>query len=107
MGAVALTRRAKRSPNATENPTEAFAGPRQLDGMRKTPQCTSEGCIPTHLVEFVESLWGLRLRPMIDNPDPLVLDEPWMTEPSGSEAGRQVTSPLEGHVAEAPNSDPT
>ena len=72
LGAVALTLCAKRSRGASENPVEAFGGAGQLDGVRKTPQCPSEGHLPTRLAELVESLSWLRLRPMIDNPGPLI-----------------------------------
>ena len=71
LGVVALTLCAKRSRGATENPAEAFGGAGQLDGVRKTPPYPSEGHMPTHLAELVESLSWLRLRPMIDNPGPL------------------------------------
>ncbi len=71
LGVVALTLPAKCSRGATENPVEPFGGAGQLDGVRKTPQYPSEWHMPTDLAELVESLCGLRLRAMIDNPGPL------------------------------------
>ena len=62
LGVVALRMRAKRNRGAIESPIDAFGGADKLDGVRQTPQCPSEGCIPTRLAELVESLSWRRLR---------------------------------------------